>query len=255
MTIKEELLKETVNTNFKLCQKVEEILEAIEHFKNEGLISPILLQGFTQYGNWIGIHGAEEIEKHSNLLLSHILPKKHRIRTDKDGNTHLLTSYRNLDKIQQIELPYKTIAGSIAAPYCKKLIAKSLTSVGGKVDLEHANEVDLPNLCNVGGFLSLPRIKSVTLPKLSKIDGVLNIYRAKILKAPKLKTIKHIRFENLSTNNKKSILKGLSLKSLNSIKSSTYTTSDLEELKNEINKRKLLENIKTMGNSKRLTIE
>jgi hypothetical protein len=254
MTLKEELLKETTNPIFKLGKKASKVLEALETFKKTGRIPEALVEGFTQHGNWIGVYGAAEIEMHNSILQGTILPKERRIKTDEDGYTHLLTSYRNIDKGQKIDLPYKSIGGILSAPFCSSLSAKNLTHVNGKMELEKATKVDLPKLKIVKGPVSLPRLKEANFPNLKQVLGILNIYRSTKLNAPKLQEVKHARLETLSVKNKETIIKNLSTKSLKSIKESTYSQTERTIINKELGRRKVLDIIAKRGETNEITI-
>lgn len=254
MKLKEELTNNSINHGFTLSKKAEIILDALEDFTKTGIISNVLVEGFTQHGNWIGVYNAEEIGKYNSLMIGHILPKNRRTSVDKSGNVHLLTSYKNIDKSPKITLPYKTVAGSIWVPFCKELDAQSLEEVGGKIDLGSTKKLSLPKIKSIGGFINLPKVKELSLPKLERIGGILSAYRVTKAELQNLKEVKNIKLESLSINAKKKIIKNLSLKSLLSIKKSTWSDSEMNVVNHEIKKRKLLKDINAKAMMREINI-
>lgn len=234
--------------------RTDRLLLALKTFRNCGQIEDILLEGFTQHGNWIGIQNSKELGWDSTRLRATILPKERRTKTDDSGHVHLLTSYRNLDlSSKQINLDYKTVAGAIIAPNCKVFKAVSLTHAGA-IELEKVTQAKLPLLEKVDNSIFLPNIKELNAPNLTTIDGVLNVYRATAVNIPKLKNVKGLSFESLDLKNKRSIFRNLSNQSLLLIKTSTHTPPSLNIINTEINKRLLVKNLQHTDNSRDQTL-
>jgi hypothetical protein len=255
MTLREKLLKETINPKFKLGHKAEAVLKALEKFTTTGEIDDSIVEGFTQHGHWIGVYKTEEVGEHNEILRGHVLPKERRTKIDSKGNIHLLTSFKSIDKKSEIDLPYKSIGGILSAPLCKSLIAPSLTQINGKAELDNAKKVLLPKLRKVLGPLCLNKINELDLPELQEVRGTLNIYRASELTAPKLKEVDYIKYESLPKEQRLRIIKTLSEKSLKSFKRSTYIETWLDEIDQELGKRDIIKSLNLKSKAKEISIE
>lgn len=242
------------NQPFELGEKAKAALKALEKFNQGGQIDDVLLEGFTQHGNWIGIYECEEIGKHSCKILGHILEKSQCTRTSRNGDTHLLTSYRNIDKGPKVEIPYTTIAGSICAPMCRQFFAPNLIEVRGKIEIDNAHKIHMPLLKSVGGFINLGRCHEINLPSLNRVGKIINAYRAKNIDLPKLKEIEYIKFPNIKIQDKKKIIGRLTIDSLKGFKDRAYEAIELQIIQDELAKRKIIESIKIRGSQKEISL-
>lgn len=243
-----------VNPTSKEDIKAKELIKALKAFNQTGEVDDILLEGFTQHGNWIGIHKCEEIKEYSYSIQGHILEEKRRTKKNKNSDIHLLTSYRNIDRGPKVEIPYTTIAGSICAPMCRQFSAPNLTKVKGKIEIDNAHKIHMPLLEFVGEFLNLGRCHEINLPNLKKVEKIINAYRAKILDVPKLKEIEYIKFPNLKIRDKKKIIGRLTINSLKRFNANAYESIELQILQDELAKRKILKSIDDRGSQKEISL-
>jgi hypothetical protein len=219
-------LKESFNSGVR-SPKGKKVAAAITRLAQTGKLDPILIQGFNQNGKWTFIDKLEGITaddlkdpKEYTAIANYKLPLEQTVRTDKDGNVHLLTNYIHLEEKETLKLPYKSIAGFLSIKNALYIEAPNLESVGGKLSLERARSLKAPNLKLVNGDLKTRMAEVVELDSLEEIKGELDIYYARKAELSKLREVESVKIAHVPIPNIKKILKHICLKSLKSIRES-----------------------------------
>lgn len=198
-----------------------QVLKAIETLvESEGReIDPILLKGFNQKGRWAFISRLESLNppNHHRIFLANFTLPKNKICEKYDGKLHLLTNFIFSDEKEILEIPYHKIDGCLIVKNSFYIKANHLEVVGGKVQLDRAKSLKVPKLQEVGGNFSIRMAHVISAPLLKKVDGELDIFHARAAELPKLSEASSLKIANLKQESQESLVKNLSLDSLEKI--------------------------------------
>lgn len=195
-------------------------LAAIKKLKETSQVDPILIRGFNQNGTWSFIDKLEALTPSKDeyiFLANYKLPKEKRTRTDKDGNTHLLTNFIHTEQKEDLSIPYKSIDGRLIIKNVLYVKANQLEKINGTVRLERTKSLKAPKLKEVNGNLNATMLTSLDAESLTKINGELNIFYAHSAILTNLKEVKSLKLANLEPEKQKKIVRNLSLESLTTI--------------------------------------
>lgn len=196
-------------------------LEAMEKLVgSEGReIDPLLIRGFNQNGRWAFIDKLEFLNPPShlhNFIVNFTLPKDKRYLSIK-GQTHLLTNYITAEEKEVLNIPYHSIGGCLIVKNSFYIKANHLEKVNGRVQLERAKSLKAPCLKEINGNLNIRMAHLVHMPKLVKVNGELDVFYARSAELTNLKEIKSIKIGHLKAEEQETIIKNLSLQSLESM--------------------------------------
>jgi hypothetical protein len=239
-------------------------LEAMKRLvESEGReIDPLLIRGFNQNGRWAFIDKLEFLNPPShlhNFIANFTLPRDKRCLNIK-GKTHLLTNYITAEEKEVLNIPYHSIGGCLIVKNSFYIKATHLEKVNGRVQLERAKSLKAPCLKEINGDLNIRMAHLIHMPKLTKVNGELDIFYARSADLTDLKEIESIKVAHLKAEEQETIIKNLSLQSLEGILKSTVMSPSIhtqqlrEFIEKETKVKQLAKKITSNKESQTLTL-